>query len=94
MELSEENTYPLESSTGITIINVSAQLQGLILIAVSGFLDTDLVSSDLEIQVIKVNLSLVRTQHIHFQQLPCRRVPLMTKNLEHTSSSQKTRLTF
>lgn len=50
MELSEENTYPLESSTGITIINVSAQLQGLILIAVSGFLDTDLVSSDLEIQ--------------------------------------------
>lgn len=52
MELSEENTYPLESSTGITIINLSAAIQGLILIAVSGVLDSNLVSSDLEIEVL------------------------------------------
>ena len=50
-ELATENTFPIDSTTGISFVYFAAQIQAVILIALSGVMETELSAEELEIEV-------------------------------------------
>ena len=59
LELSVEATYPLDEATGTVLIFFSGQIQGAILVILSGFMAQDLSPYEATIEVIYIINSFI-----------------------------------
>ena len=50
LELSVENSYPVDEAAGTALIFLSGQIQGAILISISGALEEDLINPEISVR--------------------------------------------